>query len=276
MLTYTTIMTYLEIGAPPSPTIAFARELADRFQAGLIGFAAAEAVPILPAGDGLVVDGKLLQHEIDEIENGLKSLRAQFEAETGGGLDTSWRSFMGNPTTLLATHARAADLVIVGAQSNSEFGSSRSLDLGSLILTCGRPVLVAADEPTPVTGQTIVVAWKDSREARRAVVDAIPFLIRARDVVVVAAVKDEHRKSAEDSVSDVVRFLLRHGVKARPEVVDAGDNSVGDELSEMLRETGADLIVSGGFGHSRLREWVFGGVTRSLLHDGSMHRLLSN
>ena len=121
----------------------------------------------------------------------------------------------------------------------------------------------------------MLVAWKDTREARRAVVDAMPFLVAAREVVV-ATIEEADQKGARESAADVVRFLMKHGVKARSEVIDVGRAYAPEALVEMARAAKADLIVSGGYGHSRLREWAFGGVTRSLLRETGIHRLMSN
>jgi nucleotide-binding universal stress UspA family protein len=107
------------------------------------------------------------------------------------------------------------------------------------------------------------------------VVDAMPFLATAREVVV-ATIEEADRRQAGESAADVVRFLMKHGAKARSEVMDVAHGYVPDALLEIAREIEADLVVSGGYGHSRLREWAFGGVTRSFLQTGSLHRLISN
>lgn len=98
---------------------------------------------------------------------------------------------------------------------------------------------------------------------------------KAKEAVVIT-IEEGDQKSARESAADVVRFLMRHGVKARSDVLGVGSSDVEEAMSEIAREIGADLIVAGAYGHSRLREWAFGGVTRSLLVDGSLHRLISN
>ena len=151
----------------------------------------------------------------------------------------------------------------------------RTVDAGGLILSAGRPVLLASSSYAPVKAESVLVAWKDTREARRAVVDAMPFLTAAREVVV-ATIEEADRREARESAADVVRFLMKHGAKARSEVIDVARGYAPDALVEIAREVKADLIVSGGYGHSRLREWAFGGVTKSLLQTASLHRLISN
>jgi nucleotide-binding universal stress UspA family protein len=94
--------------------------------------------------------------------------------------------------------------------------------------------------------------------------------------VVVAAVAEGDRPAARDGAADVVRFLMKHGVRASAEVLDSSGPDVADILARKAAEIGADLVVAGGYGHSRFREWAFGGATRSLLSTGAFHRLLSN
>jgi nucleotide-binding universal stress UspA family protein len=103
----------------------------------------------------------------------------------------------------------------------------------------------------------------------------MPFLKQAREVLL-AQVAEGDPKAAAESAADVVRFLMRHGVRARAETREAGRSDPAHAVVELAREFGADLVVSGAYGHSRLREWAFGGMTRSLLRDDTVHRLLSN
>ena len=105
--------------------------------------------------------------------------------------------------------------------------------------------------------------------------DALPFLTQAQNVMV-TAVDDLDPKGAGESVADVVRFLMKHGVKAQSEIVEVGSLQTADALVTLASETGANLVVAGGYGHSRLREWAFGGVTRSLLSQSGLHRFFSN
>ena len=273
---YKTIMVQLEVDAPLTPRLSFAWELARRFEADLIAFAAAEPFMTLPAGDGGVVAADAMRLQIEEIEGRLLALEGEFRRANYDESRVSWRSFVGNPTRFLALHCRAADLVVIGpSHAGSGADHLRTVDPGALVLSTGRPILIASASLTPVRAQSVLVAWKDCREARRAVVDALPFLMSARDVVV-ATLEEGDVSASRESAADVLRFLMKYGAKARMEVIGAGRAAVGETISEMARGIGADLIVSGGYGHSRLREWAFGGVTRTLLRDASLNRLISN
>jgi nucleotide-binding universal stress UspA family protein len=270
------IIVQLDIDAQAQPLIAFSLGLAEYLDADLIGFCAAEPMLIIP-GD---IDGsasvEAMRVQVDAINGQLKTLEAEFKGLCKDRAVASWCGTIGNPTQLLAVHARAADLVVTSApRTGTARDSRRTVDLGSLVLTAGRPVFVAAEPLTPFKADRVLVAWKDTREARRAVSDALPLLTKASEVVV-ATIEEDGRAAARDGVADVTQYLIKHGVHARPQLVDAGGADAGDALAQLASDLQADLVVSGGYGHSRLREWAFGGVTRSLLQEGSVNRFFSN
>lgn len=274
-MTSNTIMVQLDIDSAPAPRLNLARALADRFEADLIGFAAAEPYFVVSAEGGMIAS-ELIRRSVDDIEQRLKFLEQEFDALTKGAAGASWRGFVGDPTRLLALHSRAADLIVTGAPAPGIANDyQRTIDAGSLILSAGRPILLTSEKPEPVRFDSIVVAWKDAREARRAMVDALPFLTRAKDVLVVT-VEEAEPKEARESVAEVVHFLAKHGVRARSEVIDVDVSQAVDAMTTVAADLGANLIVSGGYGHSRLRQWAFGGVTRSLLQETGLHRLISN
>lgn len=272
---YNTIMVQLDIDAPATPRLNFAWDLACRLEADLIAFAAAEPFLAMPTdGDGNAFT-EAMRNQVEEIEERLKALKSQFDDLTQDSNRTTWRGTVGDPTRLLALYARAADLLVVGPAGNSAKSRLRTIDPGELILSAGRPVLFATDGYRPMTAENILVAWKDSREARRAVVDSMPFLIGARQVLV-ASIEEDDRAATRESAADVLRFLMKHGVKARSQIMEVGHADPAEALLQTSVEIGADLIVAGGYGHSRLREWAFGGVTRSLMQDSSINRLITN
>jgi len=273
---YNTIMVQVDIDGSSIPRLTFAWDLAKRFEADLIVLAAAEARIMVPGDKDGMIATEIMRQRTEEIEQRLTLLQAEFHSVMRNNSRASWRGLIGNPTRLLELHSRAADLVVTGTPEAGVAGDHlRTVEAGTLILSAGRPILFASGGYTPVKAQSVLVAWKDTREARRAVVDAMPFLVAAREVVV-ATIEEADWKGARESAADTVRFLVKHGVKARSEVIDVGRTNAPEALVEVAREVKADLIVSGGYGHSRLREWAFGGVTRSLLRETGIHRLMSN
>lgn len=272
---YTTIMVQLDVDLRAGPRLQFACELASRFDAGLIGFAAAEPRLINPSDADGATSGDALAIQTEDIEARLEEREKEFRTMTAGLTRASWRGEIGHPTRLLAMHARAADLIVTGAGTPDLMGNShRLVKHGAAILAAGRPVLLAS-RSGKIKGERIVIAWKDTKEARRSVSDAMPFLVRAQDVLV-TMIEERDSRSGNESVADVARYLIGHGVKARSQTIGVGHADAALALSEIAREIGADMIVSGGYGHSRLRELIFGGVTRSLLRDSSLNRLISN
>lgn len=275
-MAYNTILVQFDHQGTADARLAFAADLSRRFDADLIGFCAAEVRPLIPAAEGVSIDGEVMSRLAADMEGDFARLKHLFEEKMNDGDRATWRAFLDNPTRSLLLNARAADLIVTGKADGSLAGDHyRTIDTGELILSAGRPVLIMADEGRPLRAENIVVAWKDTREARRAVADAMPFLRYAKDVLVVT-LEDHERAAARANLSDVVRFLMRHGVKARSEVVGHERSEDANTLALVAGNMDADLVVAGGYGHSRMREWAFGGLTRSLLLDGRLNRFFSN
>lgn len=273
---YTTILVQLDIDAAATPRLIFARQIAGKFEADLIALVAAEPSALVSPSESSPLVAEVLRQRTHELEARIKKLKEEFLAVVGNDERASWRAELDDPTRAVALHARAADLVITGTPAAAAAGDyQRTLDPGALVLSAGRPVLFAADGLAAFKGERVMVAWKDCREARRAVVDAMPFLRNAKEVTVFNAA-EEGTLAARVGAADVVRFLMKHGVKAQSQLLENEGISVGDSIIVEADRIGADLIVAGGYGHSRFREWAFGGATRALLKSGSFHRLLSN
>lgn len=274
-MAFKTIMVQLDVDSIAAPRISMAWDLAQRHDADLIGFCAAEPHFVMPTGTDDQVSTTALWCQVEEIEARLNCLREDFLSTVNGSNRASWRGEIGNPTRQLTLNARAADLILTGSPAvDLIVDHHRTLDTASLILAAGRPIIVASQMLAPIKAGNILIAWNDTREARRAVADAMPFLIMARDVVI--ATVNHGSPVPHDNVADVEMFLARHGVKARSEVLDARHCEPADLLLQLGREITADLIVMGGYGHSRVREMALGGVTRSVLRSGSLHRFISN
>jgi nucleotide-binding universal stress UspA family protein len=151
------------------------------------------------------------------------------------------------------------------------------LDAGAaeLAVISGRPVLIAPAHAAPLSARRIVLAWKDTREARRAAADAMPFLEGADAVLVLEICFSEDAVAAGLRTADMAAGLARHGVAAEGKAT-VGCLSAGEEIILEAEAFGADLVISGAYGHSRLGEWAFGGVTSELLRQDDRHVLLSH
>jgi len=179
-------------------------------------------------------------------------------------------------TEMSALHARYADLTVLGIARPLQDAERRLV--GGVLAGSGRPLLVApAGGPAVERFDHVVIAWKSSREAARAVHDAMPLLQRARTVDLLM-VEHEHDFAPETSELDVslVGHLERHGVTATVVRRSGKHANAGEVILEYARESGADLIVAGGYSHPRALEQVFGGVTRRLLEHSSIPVLFSH
>jgi len=178
---------------------------------------------------------------------------------------------------IISMHARYADLVVVGQDDPDDPAMGRHLP-EQLVLACGRPVLLIPYIGAGAgMGDRVVVAWDASREAARAVSDAMPILERASSVVVVS-VNPRQRDfgHGEAPGSDIALHLSRHGIKVEVQRVENRQMDIGNALLSHIAGEGADLLVMGGYGHSRLREIVLGGATRTILGDMTVPVLMSH
>jgi nucleotide-binding universal stress UspA family protein len=253
--------------------VAIAADLADRFRAHLIGVAAwAPMSLLLPERKGPAPTQPHLQDMLSLLD--LKG--GEFRAAVGGnGRSAEWRSLLDDPTEALAREARAADLVVVGSRRESD-NPFLALDPGALLLKAGRPVLVVPEGVAALAPRRIAVAWKDAREARRAVRDALPFLRQAESVMIVEVSEGNEGEQALRRVKDVAAYLNRHRIEIVTERVRPDEVGAANSLLHLIRDANIDLIVAGGYGHSRLGEWVFGGATRGLLAESPVCCLLSH
>jgi len=273
-MSYKSILINLDIDRPIAAGVAAAVDLARRHDAKLIGFCAADAALPMAGIEGGALAAEVWQQMRDDIAQRFKEVRAEFERLTADFGKTEWREALTAPTQALIEASRSADLILVAAADGASPGNTyRVADPANVVLQAGRPLLILSGKAEKVQARKIVVAWKDAREARRAVADAIPLLVSAEEVTVVT-VTPQADQWIQQSVMDVVAFLVAHGVKARPELIESPDDYL--ELSRFMDRSGADLVVSGAYGHSRLREWAFGGVTRSLLGESARNRFMSS
>jgi len=187
-----------------------------------------------------------------------------------------WRDVEGDLIDTVALHARYADLAVIGQTEPDGEGGLPLPD--SLVVAVGRPVLVIpyAGRFTQV-GRRVMVAWNASREATRAIHDAMPILSQA-EVVNVIAINPGHGMAGHGDIpgADICLHLSRHGVNAVCEHIKTDDLEVGQMLLSRAADEDSDLIVMGGYGRSRLREMVLGGVTRHLLEHMTVPVLLSH
>lgn len=272
--TFSSLLVHAEPGAVATHRVEIATRLARDLGARLIGLGAETFDP------GFIADpfagyaaGQWVTLVQEQIAQNLKAAEVAFRRNAAGA-DFEWRSVQEQPARALARAARAADLIVMSPRGRG--GPTRTAGPAEVLMTAGRPVLLVPQSAQRLKGACVIVAWKDTREARRALADAMPFLLAAEDVVVQAVCEGDAVEAAAYQTEDVATGLKRHGVKARANVSTATHEGVTAELERIAALNNADLIVAGAYGHSRFAEWALGGVSDDLIHKPGCFVLMSH
>ena len=275
-MTYATIMVNMQLGRSNAGLLQMANTLAKQFGASVTGVAARQPMQIL-YNEGCYVSPELIEGDREEIAKEMRAAQAEFR----GALelpraDLEWREAVTYelPCDYVAREARRADLVLSSMPSR-KFADASRVATGDLVMQTGRPVLVVPELAGGSTLKHVVIGWKDTLEARRAAADAMPLLLAASRVTVIQVAVEDELDEVRRNLADVASWLGRHGAAVET-VAAASAGNDGQTLNALAVEQEADLIVAGAYGHSRLREWALGGVTRDLLLRGDRCVLLSH
>jgi nucleotide-binding universal stress UspA family protein len=266
-MSYKTILVHLNDPRRAEALLEPVIRLASRHGAHLIGLHANASVPATPIA--VPYGGQVLGSLVASERKMTEDLAATFKRMTAGQqFVAEWRAVQVPHVDLAAVvldHGRAADLIIAG-QTDPDWDLAPILDFPErLALEAGRPVLVIPYAGRyPDLGRNSVIAWKASRESARAVFDALPLLIDAQTVQILEIKEPGDDRPALAPDTSIAAALARHGIKPTVRTSIAGEISVGDEILSRIADMSADLLVLGAYGHSRMRELVFGGVTRHI------------
>jgi len=273
-MSYATLMVYVDVEGKPDGRVSVAADLARRFDAHLIGITSGAPISVV-LGEDAPNEAPAQTPHVWDMKVLLDRRGQEFRAAVGtSSRRVEWRSVVGLQADVVAREARAADLVIIG-NARASRDPFCALDPGSFILKAGRPVLVVPTGVTAFPPRRVAVAWKDVREARRAVQDALPFLREAENVVIVE-VSERGGDQASSRLRDVANYLARHRIKTVTERVLPVDATAANSLLRFIANENISLIVAGGYGRSRLGEWAYGGVTRDLLAESPVCCLFSH
>ena len=276
-MSYKTILVQIDPGKRCSARVAVAIRLAQQHDAHLValhaiapfeppGYVMAEMVPAIIEAQRAVAANELARTESEFNK----------QVAAAGLRNVEWRSAIDDLVEAMTLHARYADLVVIGQTDASENAHVPADFPQRLVLAGGRPVLIVPTVGSFATiGKRILIAWNPSREATRAVTDAIPLLQRA-DNVHVMAVNPKAGEHGSVPGADIGLYLARHGVRVEVKTDHGAEIDVGNELLSRAADLDADLIVMGGYGHSRLKEWVLGGATRTILESMTVPVLMSH
>lgn len=270
------LLVHLDTSPACEARLGLACELARRFDAHLTGLAPTGWVQ-MPVDVGLALGSpNYVQLSMEHLRRRAEAAVERFRLRVQGLRSTETVIEEQESASAVVAHGRCHDLIVVGQHHPDDLLATGGDTLAEQVLMqSGRPVLVVPYIGAPDScGQRILLAWKPTRESVRAVADAMPLLQAAAHVdVVVFEEADAPARAAQ--LDALGAWLSRHGVRhtasRQPQVID-----VGNALLSYAADHGSDLIVMGGYGHSRLREWVLGGVTRSLLGQMTVPVLMSH
>lgn len=262
--------------------------LAGRFEAHLTALFVAidprDAIPIVGEGVSPAIIEQLVQATQAEMDRQRATAKAAFEAactnakvaladEPPGSRVASagWNEAVGRRDEIVPRRARASDLVVFGRGKDDPFVDFRAV-FEATLFGSGRPLLLVPGVSATL-GERVAIAWNGSAEAARAVAGAVPILDRARSVEVLVA---RTRRATPEVADELLAYLKWRGVAAAARTVEPGDAAVGEVLLQAARDAGADLLVMGGYGRTRLSELVLGGVTRHVLDAPTLPVLIAH
>jgi nucleotide-binding universal stress UspA family protein len=274
-MNYKTVMVSLALDKPNDACLAVAGNIAERFGARVIGIAASDLRPTLYFSEGEYAQ-KGLDEENAAIRKRLAQLEAEFRSSVGlRAKSVEWRSVLGLPVPYIMQEVRAADLLVVGARTEALVDPCVAADPGDLVMQAGRPLIVVPPDVQWLDLRSVLVAWKDVREARRAVFDALPILATAKEVTI-SEIPEQGVAYADalSHVADVAAWLRGHGIVASTVVPEANGDVTG-QIERIAGDVGAGLVIAGAYGHSRFREWMLSGVTLRLATKSSRCAFLS-
>jgi nucleotide-binding universal stress UspA family protein len=261
--------------------LEFAGELAEEHGARLIGVFLQPEATITPAetfarGTGMLRVSESHYSQLERIDADYRALFGDIVRRHGLRPESEWRS-LPYFSSEVGVHAYYADVVMI-AQPRPEGRTDRPPGLAeSLILTSGRPIIMFPSVSTVSRIRRILVGWNARRESIRAVADAMPALMKAEAVEVLVIDHERTAGHGQEPAADVARHLARRGVKVETRRLSSAKEKeeVGRLLLSQAAAFDADLLVMGAYGHSQLREWMLGSVTRTVLREASLPVLMS-
>ena len=256
----------------------YAISMADLFTAHVegVGFVYEPVIPGSLLG-GIPTD--LIEAQREENAKAAKAAAARFDAAARrAGVSAESRildASIEGAADLFGRIARRFDIAVVGQARPGE-GATEELLIEGALFHSGRPVVVVPHVQTRgISLERALVCWDGSRPATRAIADALPFLQRAKSIDIVA-VSGERGKGREMVGTNMARHLSRHGLAVELTRISSGDVDVASAIRSHAADRGTDFIVMGGYGHSRLREFILGGVTRTFLASTTIPLLMSH
>lgn len=275
-MSYQTLMVHLHIGHSNADLLQITRSLAERLNTHVIGIMVGQPTQMIYGKGYALLD--FFDKEQAHIEQKITESEAQFhEVFQGFSNSIEWRSIITREPMAgyIVAEACSADIIVTSVSPSDFYEGPNAVNAGEIIMQVGRPVIVVPNAIKNLKLENILIGWKDTREARRAIADALPLLKIAKKVTLVEITDEDEKASATKRLDEVLAWLKSHGVTAEPMVSIAVDTDA-TQLIAIAKQQGADIVVAGAYGHSRLRQWVLGGVTNDLLQCTDLCSLLSH
>lgn len=269
-MSYKTILAYVANETGMTRTLNTALPIVQKFDAHFIGLHVIPRIPITYGLMATAISQPIVKEQEERLQEQADKLKEDFYGRCQkAAVKAEWRcNKVGYDDVVsdIVGQSLCADLIVIGQEGRDAYGTNNELS-SRIVIEAGRPVLIIPYAGNFETvGEHVVVAWNGSREAARAAFDAVPFMKNAKSVRIVAI--DPQCREAYDSIAlgdEMALCLSRHGIKAEVTVTRNAAVPVGDALLNRLADDDCDLLVMGCYGHSRLREALFGGATESLL-----------
>jgi nucleotide-binding universal stress UspA family protein len=260
------------------PAGNYAISIAETFGAHVLGVAFAYE-PVIPGSVMGGIPPEFLEAQRSESEKSARSAIARFEqAAKRAGISSETRilsASVSGASDQLGHIGRRFDIIVLGQPTRERPMPDEVIDEG-VLFESGRPVIfVPFIQKAGMKLDRVMVCWDGSRAATRAIADSLPFLKKAKQVEVVV-IGSKPPKSDEISGADLGQHLARHGLKVDVKRITSPDIDVPSTILSYAADSSADLIIMGGYGHSRLREFVLGGATRGLLESMTVPVLMSH
>jgi nucleotide-binding universal stress UspA family protein len=277
---YRSILVHVDDSDASDRRLAVAARLARGFHGELAGAYIVPTREMTPFTSAMLPDS-VVESRLRDSGDAQAKAEARFRAaaERERLSAVGWSAPAGRPIEQAELHARYADLAVVGQpMSDNDHAAFGNELVHAMLLSSGRPVLLVPHfGDFPVVGQNVLIAWKESREAARAVNDALPFLKHARNIYVMTAGGQGNDEVGENlSDTGIARFLARHDIEAKIRQEVADDIDVGNLLLSRAADLSVDLVVMGAYSRPRLSEVVLGGVTRLMLQAMTVPVLMSH
>lgn len=273
---YQTLMVHLQLGHSNASVLQTASTLAKRTNAAVIGIVVGMQTQMVYGKSFALVD--YFDREEAQLELKIAAeevlFRAAFENHTK---PISWRALMTTEPVenYIVAQARAADLIITSVHLSDLYDTYNSAHAGEIVMLSGRPVLAVPAQAEQFKLDNMLIGWKETREARRAIMDALPLLVLAKQVTLLEITTEYNRLDATKRLNEVADWLNSHGIVAKPLVSISKDADAIQFVAE-AKKLQADIVITGAYGHSRFRQWMLGGVTNELLQGAQFCAFLSH